>query len=702
MAARQVQRDRPAHRVADGDDRAEPECAHGGRGVVGGVLELERARRAQPAPVATVVDADEREALGERLVGGEELQIARRRPAVEQEHDGRGRVSVAMDADEQLAAFGADQPAFGEPGQAERGHDDERTATYARSVPRPTSPGVFVDRAVASWRRRRGTTPPAPDATGFYRAGDPGEGPRGEVLASEPITPPSGAVAWRVRYRTVDAGGRAVAASMAVAAPAGLAPRPRPVAVWVHGAVGVAPGCAPSRVGFEAWYADDLLRHGMVVVAPDLTGLGIEGVTHPYLHGTTAGQSVLDAARAAAALTATGAGPQGGARRALRRRSRRALGEPARGRRRRCRAGGRRRRADGADRRPHRGDDLVRQDAGHGRLPHPAGGDMAGRRAGRRRRRADRRRPSSDWSTCSTTASPGWSACSPATPPVGCASTGSLHRPGRRRCGSRRRAPGRALARCSSSTARTTRPCASTGPAPSSTGWPAPDRRSSCASYAGADHMGVGDSGTGGRRRAHRRRDEFVSDVRSHLVMTDMPDLSPAAARMAALLDGVPDDALERRRRARSTPLGDLVDHVGGLTIAFTAAAREGDRCPGAERGPSGDASRFGDDWRAADRRRSAASRRCVAPARRLDGDDAGGADRDAWRDRRHRRPQRARRPRLGRRQGERASRSTSTTTRWPRATASTPCSVRTIEATRSARSSPCPTTLRCWTASSA
>jgi acetyl esterase/lipase len=61
-------------------------------------------------------------------------------------------------------------------------------------------------------------------------------------------------------------------------------------------------------VGFEAWYADDLLRHGMVVVAPDLTGLGIEGVTHPYLHGTTAGHSVLDAARAAMALTATGAG----------------------------------------------------------------------------------------------------------------------------------------------------------------------------------------------------------------------------------------------------------------------------------------------------------------------------------------------------------------------------------------------------------
>jgi acetyl esterase/lipase len=46
----------------------------------------------------------------------------------------------------------------------------------------------------------------------------------------------------------------------------------------------------------------------VVVVAPDLTGLGMEGTVHPYLHGTTAGQAVLDAARAAADLTTTGAG----------------------------------------------------------------------------------------------------------------------------------------------------------------------------------------------------------------------------------------------------------------------------------------------------------------------------------------------------------------------------------------------------------
>ena len=54
--------------------------------------------------MAAVVDADEGVALGERLVGGEELQVARRRPAVQQQHGGRRRVGVAVVADEQLAA----------------------------------------------------------------------------------------------------------------------------------------------------------------------------------------------------------------------------------------------------------------------------------------------------------------------------------------------------------------------------------------------------------------------------------------------------------------------------------------------------------------------------------------------------------------------------------------------------------------------
>lgn len=162
-------------------------------------------------------------------------------------------------------------------------------------------------RALGAWRNQT-APPPAPDRTGFYTAVDPGPGPRGEVLGAEAMEPVDGAPTWRVRYRTLDAAGHPVAASMAVAVPAGIAPRPRPVVVSVHGAVGVAPGCGPSREGHRALYTTDFTNAGAVVAAPDLTGLGMEGRVHPYLHGTTAGRSVLDAARAAAALTTAGAG----------------------------------------------------------------------------------------------------------------------------------------------------------------------------------------------------------------------------------------------------------------------------------------------------------------------------------------------------------------------------------------------------------
>ena len=167
----------------------------------------------------------------------------------------------------------------------------------------------FARRVKGSWQRRRGTTPLAGDPTGFYAATTVGDGRPGEVLATEPMTAPADAVAWRVRYRTLDAAGRPVVASMAVAAPAGPVDDARPVVAWVHGAGGVAPGCGPSRSGFQAWYGDQLLGDGCVVVAPDLTGLGVEGMLHPYLHGRTAGRSVLDALRAAFEVAATGPGP---------------------------------------------------------------------------------------------------------------------------------------------------------------------------------------------------------------------------------------------------------------------------------------------------------------------------------------------------------------------------------------------------------
>lgn len=74
----------------------------------------------------------------------------------------------------------------------------------------------------------------------------------------------------------------------------------------------------------------------------------------------------------------------------------------------------------------------------------------------------------------------------------------------------------------------------------------------------------------------------------------DHPDLTPAARRLADLVAAVPDDALGAPTPCPDYTLGDLLDHVGGLALAFTAAAA---KAPLAS-GPSGDASKLADDWR--------------------------------------------------------------------------------------------------------
>jgi uncharacterized protein (TIGR03086 family) len=74
-------------------------------------------------------------------------------------------------------------------------------------------------------------------------------------------------------------------------------------------------------------------------------------------------------------------------------------------------------------------------------------------------------------------------------------------------------------------------------------------------------------------------------------------DLEPATQRMAELIRAVPDERLDRPTPCPAYSLGDLVDHVGGLTLAFTAAATKASGDASAQ-GPSGDAARLADDWR--------------------------------------------------------------------------------------------------------
>lgn len=54
-----------------------------------------------------------------------------------------------------------------------------------------------------------------------------------------------------------------------------------------------------------------------------------------------------------------------------------------------------------------------------------------------------------------------------------------------------------------------------------------------------------------------------------------MIDMTTAAARTAKLLDHVPDDRLAGPTPCERLNLGELVAHVGGLGVAFAAAARK-------------------------------------------------------------------------------------------------------------------------------
>ena len=72
-------------------------------------------------------------------------------------------------------------------------------------------------------------------------------------------------------------------------------------------------------------------------------------------------------------------------------------------------------------------------------------------------------------------------------------------------------------------------------------------------------------------------------------------DLSAAATTLADLVRNISDDQLTGPTPCPDYSLGDLVDHVGGLAMAFTWAANK-EAPPDGAQGPSGDASRLTDD----------------------------------------------------------------------------------------------------------
>src|SRR6476646_5441586 len=73
-------------------------------------------------------------------------------------------------------------------------------------------------------------------------------------------------------------------------------------------------------------------------------------------------------------------------------------------------------------------------------------------------------------------------------------------------------------------------------------------------------------------------------------------DLGPAVRRMSDLITNVPDDKLGAPTPCSESTLGDLIDHVGGFSLAFKGAATKSTEF--ASGGPSANAANLGSDWR--------------------------------------------------------------------------------------------------------
>lgn len=153
-------------------------------------------------------------------------------------------------------------------------------------------------------------------------------GKLGQVLKTEKIkTSISGAQAWKIAYVSSDVGDRKTIATALVVAPVGQAPAGgRPVMAWAHGTTGSAQNCGPSQIidpavplnmyfllGGDSWTdygipsVDEFIKEGYVVVATDYQGLG-GGGRHQYSVAASNARDVINAARAASTMKATGAG----------------------------------------------------------------------------------------------------------------------------------------------------------------------------------------------------------------------------------------------------------------------------------------------------------------------------------------------------------------------------------------------------------
>ena len=168
----------------------------------------------------------------------------------------------------------------------------------------------------------------APDfqVTPFYDCGLGYIGKQpGQIIRTEQIPAPDGAIAWRVLYVSRTWDDRLVPVSGIIVAPKERSGKPRPVLTWAHGTTGGARNCAPSLaadpakdlvqrsestpIDYGVPYLNDFLSRGMVVAATDYQGQGAPGI-HQYMVGNSAARNALDIVRAAINLGPTHAGKE--------------------------------------------------------------------------------------------------------------------------------------------------------------------------------------------------------------------------------------------------------------------------------------------------------------------------------------------------------------------------------------------------------
>ncbi|XVV00218.1 lipase family protein [Actinosynnema sp. CA-248983] len=151
---------------------------------------------------------------------------------------------------------------------------------------------------------------PGPPGDAFYVPPSPlPDGVPGDVIWWRALPEQSGARGYLVLYRSESATGAPIAVTGRVLVPTSPWPTGvRPIVSVASGTRGVGDKCAPSK--FQPDYEkplfiDAMLRRGWAVAITDYEGLGTPG-GHTYVVGRSEGRSVIDAARAATRLPATG------------------------------------------------------------------------------------------------------------------------------------------------------------------------------------------------------------------------------------------------------------------------------------------------------------------------------------------------------------------------------------------------------------